>query len=204
MHTYKFIYMYAYILCTKRFVIIFVVIVWKTTLNTLEKLEIDYLRRLFEENHLRRIIWEKSFKRDHLRKIIWKRSFERDHLRKIIWERSFKKNHLRKIIWERSFERDHLRKIIWERSFERNHLREIIWERDSEKKIFDKKRRNEILRQTTRILRISMNKTRLFVHVWYLNFLNILFRFSLSNISFTLFLLKWFLSNDSSQMISLK
>jgi hypothetical protein len=57
MHMYKFIYMYAYMLCTKRFVVIFVVIVWKTTLNTLEKLERDYLRRLFEGDHLRRIIW---------------------------------------------------------------------------------------------------------------------------------------------------
>ncbi len=57
MHTYKFIYMYAYILCTKRFVVIFVVIVEKTTLNKLEKLERDYcegyLRGLFEGNHLR-------------------------------------------------------------------------------------------------------------------------------------------------------
>jgi hypothetical protein len=67
-HTYKFIYMYAYILCTKRFVVIFVVIVWKTTLNTFEKLEKDYLRRLFEENHLRRIIWEESFEENHLKK----------------------------------------------------------------------------------------------------------------------------------------
>jgi hypothetical protein len=57
MYTYKSIYMYAYMLCTKRFVVIFVVIVWKTTLNTLEKLERDYLRRLFEENHLSEIIW---------------------------------------------------------------------------------------------------------------------------------------------------
>jgi hypothetical protein len=57
MHIYKSIYMYAYMLCTKRFVIIFVVIVWKTTLNTLEKLERDYLRKLFEGDHLREIIW---------------------------------------------------------------------------------------------------------------------------------------------------
>jgi hypothetical protein len=89
MHTYKsiYIYIYVYMLCTKRFVVIFVVIVWKTTLNTSEKLERDYLRRLFEEDHLRRIIWKKSFKKNHLRRIIWERSFERDHLRKIIWER---------------------------------------------------------------------------------------------------------------------
>jgi hypothetical protein len=36
-------------------------------LNTLEKLERDYLRRLFEENHLRKIIWEKSFEKNHLK-----------------------------------------------------------------------------------------------------------------------------------------
>jgi hypothetical protein len=66
MHTYKFIYMYEYILCTKRFVVIFVVIVWKTTLNTLEKLERDYLRGLFEGDHLRRIIWGGPFEEDHL------------------------------------------------------------------------------------------------------------------------------------------
>jgi hypothetical protein len=58
MNMYKSIYMYAYMLCTKRFVVIFVVIVWKITLNTLEKLQRDYLRKLFEENHLKKIIWE--------------------------------------------------------------------------------------------------------------------------------------------------
>jgi hypothetical protein len=64
MHTYKSIYIYAYMLCTKRFVVIFVVIVWKTTLNTLEKLERDYLRRLFEGDHLREIIWERGSERE--------------------------------------------------------------------------------------------------------------------------------------------
>jgi hypothetical protein len=39
-------------------------------LNTLEKLERDYLRELFEENHLRKFILEKSFEKNHLRKII--------------------------------------------------------------------------------------------------------------------------------------
>ncbi len=59
MHTYKSIYTYAYMLCTNRFVVIFVVIVWKTTLNTRKKLKRDYLRRLFEK-----IIWRRSFERE--------------------------------------------------------------------------------------------------------------------------------------------
>jgi hypothetical protein len=63
MYTYKSIYMYAYMLYTKKFVVIFVIIVWKTTLNTLEKLERDYLRELLKEN-----IWEKLFEKNHLRK----------------------------------------------------------------------------------------------------------------------------------------
>jgi hypothetical protein len=45
---YKSIYTYAYMLCTNRFVVIFVVIVWKTTLNTRKKLKRDYLQKLFE------------------------------------------------------------------------------------------------------------------------------------------------------------
>jgi hypothetical protein len=65
MHTYKSIYMYAYMLCTKRFVVIFVVIVWKTTLNTLEKLERDYLRELFEEDYLRRTAKKKYLIREN-------------------------------------------------------------------------------------------------------------------------------------------
>ncbi len=127
--------MYAYMLCTKRFVVIFVLIVWKTTLNTLEKLERDYLRELFEGNHWRRIIWGGSFEGKGQRK-----------------------------------------------------------------KIFDKRRRDGILRQTARILRISINKTRLFAHVWYLSSLNIL-----SRSSYQIFLLavslKWSSSNNLSQMI---
>ncbi len=63
MHTYKSIYTYAYMLCTNRFVVIFVVIVWKITLNTRKKLKRDYLRRLFE-----RIIWEESFEERRTRK----------------------------------------------------------------------------------------------------------------------------------------
>jgi hypothetical protein len=63
MHTYKSIYTYAYMLCTNRFVVIFVIIVWKTTLNTRNKLKRDYLRKLFE-----RIIWERSFKKKKTRK----------------------------------------------------------------------------------------------------------------------------------------
>jgi hypothetical protein len=97
-----------------------------------------------------------------------------------------------------SFERDHLKRIIWEKkSFERE---------ESEEEIFDKKRRNRILRQTTRKLKISINETLLFAHVWYLSFLNILFRLFLSNISFSLLSLSQMktLSNDSSQMIFLK
>ncbi len=96
---------------------------------------------------------------------------------------------------------DYSKKIIWEKSFER----------DSEERIFDKKKRDEILRQTTRILRISINKTRLFVHVWYFSSLNILSRFSLSNISSSLsndfsqiIILKEFLSNDLFQKILFK
>jgi hypothetical protein len=56
------------------------------------------------------------------------------------------------------------------------------------------------LRQTARILRISINKTRLFAHVWYLSSLNIL-----SRSSYQIFLLavslKWSSSNNLSQMI---
>jgi hypothetical protein len=103
-----------------------------------------------------------------------------------------------------SFERNHLRRIIWERSFESNHLRKIIWEKRSGREIFNKRERNEILRQTTRLLRISINKTCLFVHV--------LSQFSQYSVSFLLIkyffsafsLLKWFLSNDFLQMISFK
>ncbi len=62
MHTYKSIYTYAYMLCTNRFVVIFVIIVWKTTLNTRNKLKRDYLRKLFEK-----IIWERSFERKRTR-----------------------------------------------------------------------------------------------------------------------------------------
>jgi hypothetical protein len=77
MHKYKFIYMYAYILCIKRFVVIFVVIVWKITLNTFEKLERDYLRRLFEENHLRNLIWEESFEKRQREEIFDKEKQDR-------------------------------------------------------------------------------------------------------------------------------
>jgi hypothetical protein len=63
MHTYKSIYTYAYMLCTNRFVVIFVVIVWKITLNTRKKLKRDYLQELFE-----RIIWERSFEKRKTRK----------------------------------------------------------------------------------------------------------------------------------------
>jgi hypothetical protein len=120
MHTYKSIYTYAYMLCTNRFVVIFVVIVWKITLNTRKKLKRNHLRGLFEG-----------------------------------------------IIWGGPFERDNLRKK----------------RRDGEE-IFDKKGRDGILRQNARLLRISINKTCLFVHVWYLSSLNILSRFFLSNISY--------------------
>jgi hypothetical protein len=156
MHTYKSIYTWTYMLCTNRFVVIFVVIVWKTTLNTRKKLKRDYLRRLFK-----------------------------------------------KIIWERSFERNHLRKTMWRESFERNNLRK---KEEDEREIFDKRRRNEILRQTTRLLRISINKTCLFIHVWYLSPLNILFRPLLSNISLPPLSLSLKLSslNDLSQIISFK
>jgi hypothetical protein len=76
MYTYKSIYTYAYMLCTNRFVVIFVVIVWKITLNTRKKLKRDYLRRLFE-----RIIWEESFEKNHLREIIWeKKGTEKKYL----------------------------------------------------------------------------------------------------------------------------
>ncbi len=141
MHTYKSIYMYAYILCTNRIVVIFVVIVWKTTLSTLKKLKRNYLRRLFE-----RTIWEGPFEGDHL-------------------------------------------------------------ERENGGEIFDKGGRNGILRQTARLLRISINKTRLFVHVWYLSPLNILSRSSLSNISLpsppplSNGPPKWSSSNGPSQMV---
>jgi hypothetical protein len=140
MHTYKSIYIYAYMLCTNKFVEIFVVIVWKTRLNTLKKLKRNYLRKLFK---------------------------------KIIWERSFEKNHLRE-------------------SFKENHLR-----KKDEEEIFDKRKRDEILKQTTRLLKFSINKTYLFDHVWYLSFFNILFRLFLSNIfsSFSL-LSQMILSND--------
>ncbi len=104
MHTYKSIYTYTYMLCANRFVVIFVVIVWKTTLNTRKKLKRDYLRRLFE-------------------------------------------------------------RTIWGKPFEKNHLRGIIWEEGDGAEIFDKRRRDGILRQTARLLRISINKTCLFVHV---------------------------------------
>ncbi len=104
----KFIYMYTYMLCTKRFVVISVVIVWKTTLNLLKRFKRDWLRRLFEKN-----IWERSFEKDHLRKIIWEKSFEKNHLRKIISEKSFEKNRLRRIIWERSFEKRKRKRNIW-------------------------------------------------------------------------------------------
>ncbi len=133
MHTYKFIYTYAYMLCTNRFVVIFVVIVWKITLNTRKKLKRDYLRRLFE-----------------------------------------------KIIWEGSFEEDHLR------------------ERD-EREIFDKRERDGILRQTTRLLRISINKTCLFVHV-----LSQSSQYSVPSLLIKYFSLVSSLSNGFSQMISLK
>jgi hypothetical protein len=63
MHTYKSIYTYAHMLCTNRFVVIFVVIVWKTTLNTRKKLKRDYLRGLFEK-----IIWEGPFEGNNLRR----------------------------------------------------------------------------------------------------------------------------------------
>jgi hypothetical protein len=79
MHTYKSIYMYAYMLCTKRFVIIFVVIVWKTTLNTLKS-----LKEIICEDYSKKIIWERRFERDHLRRIIWEESFEEDSERKYL------------------------------------------------------------------------------------------------------------------------
>jgi hypothetical protein len=105
MHTYKSIYMYAYRLRTNRFVVIFVVIVWKTTLNTLKKFKRDYLRRLFE-----RIIWEKSFKR-----IIWERSFER-----IIWE-SGKKTRKKYLIRKNGTE-------YWENwDIKREQIDEFYW-----------------------------------------------------------------------------
>jgi hypothetical protein len=63
MHIYKSIYTYAYMLCNNRFVVIFVVIVWKTTLNTRKKLKRDYLRGLFEG-----IIWGRSFEKEETKK----------------------------------------------------------------------------------------------------------------------------------------
>jgi hypothetical protein len=45
--------------------------------------------------------------------------------------------------------------------FERDHLRELR----SEGEIFNKEGRNRILRQTTRKLKILINKTLLFAHV---------------------------------------
>jgi hypothetical protein len=50
-------------LCTNRFVVIFVVIVWKTTLNTRKKFKRNYLWELFEN-----IIWEESFEKKKTKK----------------------------------------------------------------------------------------------------------------------------------------
>jgi hypothetical protein len=91
-------------------------------------------------------------------------------------------------------ESESFRQIIWERQF-----KERSFEEESETEIFDKRRRDRILRQTTEKLKSSINKTLLFAHVWYLSFFNILFRLSLSNISPLLFF-----SNCSLQIVSLK
>jgi hypothetical protein len=74
MHTYKLIYMYAYILCTKKSVVIFVVIVWK-----LRWIRLKSLKEIICEDYSKRIIWEESFKKDHLKRIIWgKENSERE------------------------------------------------------------------------------------------------------------------------------
>ncbi len=51
-------------------------------MNTLEKLKRDYLKKSFEEDHLREIIWEELFEK----RIIWEKE--------IIWEKRAKEKYL--------------------------------------------------------------------------------------------------------------
>jgi hypothetical protein len=98
------------------------------------------------------------------------------------------KRHLSEIIY-RDYLSELFREIIWEKSFEKDHLRK------SEEEIFDKRRRNRILKQTTRKLKVQSMKL-----FYLLTFdISVLSIFSIV-FSYQIFLFRRSFSNSFSQM----